>query len=101
MVPPRITRYEMIARLNEIARQGWMPSLRPLNAGGIGNTIDDRLGIAENNLAIADTAQWEIKSHRVGSTSLLTLFHMEPETRAERVVPRLLLPMYGWPHRRP
>ncbi len=101
MVTPRITRDEIIARLDEIAGQGWIPSLRPLNAGGIGNTIDDRLGIAENNLAIADTAQWEIKSHRVGSTSLLTLFHMEPEPRVARLVPQLLLPMYGWPHQRP
>ncbi len=101
MVAPRITRDEMIARLGEIAREGWIPSLRPLNSGGIGNSIDARLGIPENNLAIADTAQWEIKSHRVGSASLLTLFHTEPEPRAARVVPRLLLPMYGWPHRNP
>ena len=101
MVAPRITRAEMIMRLDEIAREGWIPSLRPLNAGGIGNTIDARLGIAENNLAIADTAQWEMKSHRVGSASLLTLFHTEPEPRAARVVPQLLLPMYGWPHQRP
>ena len=83
MVAPRITRDEMIARLGEIARQGWIPSLRPLNAGGIGNTIDARLGIAENNLPIADTAQWEIKTHRVGSASLLTLFHTEPEPRGQ------------------
>ena len=91
----------MIARLGEIALEGWIPSLRSLNSGGIGNTIDARLGIAENNLAIADTAQWEIKSHRVGSASLLTLFHTEPEPRSARVVPQFLLPMYGWPHQRP
>ena len=101
MVTPRLTRDEMIRRLDGIAREGWIPSLRPLNAGGIGNTIDARLGIAENNLAIADTAQWEMKSHRVGSTSLLTLFHTEPEPRAARVVPQVLLPMYGWPHQNP
>ena len=87
----------MIAQLGEIAREGWIPSLRPLNAGGIGNTIDARLGIAENNLAIADTAQWEIKSHRVGSSSLLTLFHKEPEP-GPALVPRTLLPNYGWPY---
>ena len=101
MVAPRITRDEMIARLDEIARQGWIPSERPLNDGGIGNTIDARLGIAENNLPIADTAQWEIKSHRAGSASLLTLLHLEPEPRQARLVPRLLLPMYGWPHQNP
>lgn len=101
MVTPRRTKDEMIARLGEIAREGWIPSRRPLNDGGIGNTIDDRLGIAENNLAIADTAQWEIKSHRAKSTALLTLLHIETEPRTGRVVSRLLLPGYGWPHRDP
>lgn len=101
MVTPRLSRDEMIARLEEIARRGWILSLRPLNSGGIGNTIDALLGIAENNLAIADTAQWEIKTHRAGRASLLTLLHLEPEPRQARLVPRLLLPLYGWPHRSP
>ena len=89
----------VIEQLEAIARQGWIRSLRPLNSGGIGNTIDDLLGLQENNLAIADTAQWEIKSHRLGSASLLTLFHKEPEPRASKLVPQLLLPKYGWPDR--
>lgn len=88
---------QMIERLNEIAQRGWIQSLRPLNSGGIGNTIDDLLGLQENNLPIADTAQWEMKSHRMGSASLLTLFHMEPEPRSARLVPQTLLPKYGWP----
>ena len=92
-----LTRDQIIERLGEAQRGGWIRSLRPLNSGGIGNTIDALLGLPESNLPIADSAQWEIKTHRVGSTSLLTLFHMEPEPRSERIVANLLLPNYGWP----
>ena len=55
------------------------------------------LGFPENNLPISDTAQWEMKTHRVGSSSLVTLFHMEPQPRKAKVVVTLLLPQYGWP----
>jgi hypothetical protein len=92
-----LTKQQMIANLQELANSGWIKSLRPLNAGGIGNTIDSLLGLPENNLPIADTAQWELKTHRIASSSLLTLFHMEPEPRNEKVVINILLPKYGWP----
>lgn len=93
----RVTKEQMIELLRELKERGWIASLRPLNSGGIGNTIDALLGFPENNLPIADTAQWELKSHRVGSSSLLTLFHMDPEPTDQSVVPRILLPGYGWP----
>jgi len=92
-----LTREQMIHQLRSVQARGWIRSLRPLNSGGIGNTIDSLLGLPENNLPIADSAQWELKSHRLGSSSLLTLFHMEPEPREARVVVSLLLPHYGWP----
>jgi hypothetical protein len=87
----------MIDRLRAVQERGWLKSVRPGNSGGIGNTIDGLLGLSENNLPIADTAQWEMKTHRAGSASLLTLFHMEPEPRAAQVVAKVLLPKYGWP----
>jgi hypothetical protein len=92
-----LTKKQMIAKFQDLANSGWIKSLRPLNTGGIGNTIDSLLGLPENNLPIADTAQWELKTHRIASSSLLTLFHMEPEPREERVVVNILLPKYGWP----
>src|SRR5688572_7486257 len=92
-----LTKDQMTQRLQEVKAQGWIKSLRPLNSGGIGNTIDALLGLLENNLPIADTAQWELKTHRMGSVSLMTLFHMEPEPRTQRIVVQLLLPKYGWP----
>lgn len=94
-----LTKEQMIQQLRSVQERGWIRSLRPLNSGGIGNTIDSLLGLPENNLPIADTAQWELKSHRVGSASLLTLFHMEPQPRGARIVPAVLLPKYGWPGR--
>jgi len=85
----------MSSELLRVRDLGWIESRRPLNSGGIGNTIDYLLGLSENNLPIADTAEWELKTHRAGSGSPITLFHMEPLPRS--VVPRHLLPKYGWP----
>lgn len=92
-----LTKEQMIQQLRSVQERGWIKSLRPLNSGGIGNTIDSLLGLTENNLPIADSAQWELKSHRSGSSSLLTLFHMEPQPREVMVVARVLIPKYGWP----
>ena len=78
---------------------GWIKNLRPGNAGGVGNTLEDLLGIKENNLPIPNSAEWELKCQRLNTTSLTTLFHMEPSPRALRFVPQILLLKYGWPHK--
>lgn len=75
---------------------GWIPNARAGNAGGIGNTLEDLLGIAENNLPLPNATEWELKCQRLDSSSLTTLFHMEPSPRALRFVPRIFLPNYGW-----
>src|SRR3989344_5563748 len=88
----------LIKRLKQITRMGWIPSGRHGNHGGIGNTLEDLLGIQENNLPIPNAAEWELKTQRCNTTSLTTLFHIEPSPRAMRFVPAVLLPQYGWPH---
>lgn len=88
----------LIQRLIDICKTGWIPNARPGNDGGIGNTLEDLLGIKENNLPLPNAAEWEIKSHRSNTTSLNTLFHIEPSPRALKIVPRILLPRYGWSH---
>ncbi|HHI30712.1 MAG TPA: MvaI/BcnI restriction endonuclease family protein [Candidatus Methanoperedenaceae archaeon] len=88
----------LIKKLEEIRSQGWIANRRPGNVGGIGNTIEDLLGIEENNLPIPNAAEWELKCQRIGTSSLTTLFHMEPSPRAVRFVPKMLLPLYGWEH---
>ena len=92
------TKDGLIERLKEISRMGWILSGRQGNVGGIGNTIEDLLGIEENNLPIPNAAEWELKCQRINTSSLTTLFHIEPSPRALRFVPRIFLLKYGWPH---
>lgn len=92
------TKEELIENLEQIKEKGWIPNARPGNVGGIGNTLEDLLGIEENNLPIPNAAEWELKCQRIGSSSLTTLFHMEPSPRALRFVPNIFLPLYGWEH---
>jgi hypothetical protein len=92
------TKLSLIHELQKIANQGWISSARAGNHGGVGNTLEDLLGIAENNLPIPNAAEWELKTQRTGTTSLITLFHSEPSPQAFRLVPQVLLPVYGWPH---
>jgi len=100
MDQPRIyTKESLIKELTNICNMGWIPSARQGNVGGIGNTLEDLLGIAENNLPIPNAAEWELKCQRAHTTSLITLFHMEPSPTALRFVPQILLPKYGWLHK--
>ena len=92
------TKESLIEELRRIRELGWIPNARPGNPGGIGNTLEDLLGIEENNLPIPNAAEWELKCQRAGTSSLITLFHMEPSPRALKFVPRVFLPFYGWPH---
>lgn len=92
------TKSALVKKLREIAAMGWVPNGRHGNVGGIGNTLEDLLGIKENNLPIPNAAEWELKTQRINTASLTTLFHVEPSPRAMKFVPQILLPMYGWPH---
>ncbi len=96
--PVIYTKQDLIKKLKKISAMGWIPNARRGNAGGIGNTLEDLLGIKENNLPIPNATEWELKAQRLNSTSLTTLFHIEPSPRAIRFVPQVLLPMYGWIH---
>lgn len=96
--PVIYTKQTLINKLKEIAAMGWTPNARRGNAGGVGNTLEDLLGIEENNLPMPNAAEWELKTQRANTTSLTTLFHIEPSPRAVRFVPQVLLPKYGWPH---
>lgn len=92
------TKDELIQRLKEIAAMGWVENGRQGNHGGIGNTLEDLLGIEENNLPIPNASEWELKTQRLNTTSLTTLFHSEPSPTALKFVPSILLPNYGWKH---
>jgi len=93
------TKDQLILELRKIKEMGWIKNKRPGNVGGIGNTLEDLLGIKENNLPIPNAAEWELKTQRANTSSLTTLFHMEPSPRALKFVPQIFLLKYGWPHK--
>src|SRR4030066_1169933 len=90
---------DLIGKLKEIKKMGWIKTQRPGNDGAVGNTLEDLLGITENNLPIPNAAEWELKAQRKNTSSLTTLFHMEPSPRALKFVPSIFLLKYGWPHK--
>ncbi|OYT15218.1 MAG: nciI [Bacteroidetes bacterium 4572_77] len=93
------TKDSLIKELINIAKKGWIENARHGNVGGIGNTLEDLLGIEENNLPVPNAAEWELKAQRLGTSALTTLFHSEPSPRAIKFVPQLFLPNYGWSHK--
>jgi hypothetical protein len=92
------TKEKLIKELRKIAKRGWIKNARQGNSGGIGNTLEDLLGIEENNLPIPNAAEWELKTQRLNTSSLTTLFHIEPSPRALKFVPQVLLVNFGWQH---
>ena len=94
------TKEGLIQSLIEIRNKGWIKTKRKNNDGGAGNTLEDLLGIEENNLPLPNAAEWELKTQKKGTTALVTIFHMEPSPTAYRFVPSILLPNYGWSHQR-
>ncbi|HZW87192.1 MAG TPA: MvaI/BcnI family restriction endonuclease [Gallionella sp.] len=94
------TKEQLIKALCAIRDRGWIRSERGGNDGAVGNTLEDLLGIEENNLPIPNAAEWELKAQRTNTTSLTTLFHMEPSPTACKFVPKILLPHYGWAHQK-
>ena len=78
--------------LKELSEKGWIKSNRSHNTG-IGKTLEDYLGITENNIALPDFGVMELKSQRAGTSSMMTLFTKKPEgiTNAE------ILKRFGYP----
>ena len=93
------TKEALISELKKIREKGWIKSQRKISHGNVGNTLEDLLDIEENNLPIPNTAEWELKCQREGTSSLTTLLHLEPSPKAIKFVSRILLPKYGWKHK--
>jgi len=65
--------------LQELSQKGWIKSNRSHNTG-IGKTLEDYLGITENNIALPDFGVMELKSQRLNTLSMMTLFTKSPES---------------------
>ncbi len=96
------TKDELTEKIREVSSAGWHKSVKKTrdtrNDGAVGNTLEQLLGIEENNLPIPNAREWELKGQRKHSASLITLKHIEPSPTAARIVSNILLPLYGWPH---
>ena len=95
-----LSKTELIKKLVGLKKRGFVKNRRIGNYGGIGNTLEDYLGIEENNLPIANSREWELKTQRKSTSSLTTLFHVEPSPRALKIVPEIMLLKYGWKHKK-
>ena len=98
------TKNELIEEIKNIVSQGWHKSVKltpdTRNDGAVGNTLEVLLGISENNLPIPNAREWELKGQRLHSSSLITLKHIEPSPTGAHIVSNVLLPKYGWPHKK-
>ena len=62
-----------IESFRALKEKGWVRSERR-GPTGIGQTLEVHLGLKENNIALPDLGEVELKAHRIGSTSMVTLF---------------------------
>lgn len=69
----KMTLAEFRRRFVEIKSKGWIPSARK-GPTGIGQTLEQLLGLKEDNIAFPDLGKVELKAHRIGASSLITLF---------------------------
>lgn len=92
------TKDELVSELIKIRDRGWVENTQRGNDGAVGNVLEELLGIPNNNIPMPDATEWELKAQRMNTASLITLSHKEPAPREERIVSRILLPMYGWKH---
>lgn len=68
---------ELIQKLKKIKGGGWIKTHRAGNTG-IGKTLEDLLGVNENNVPGPNAAMIELKSARRNISSMLTLFTKSP-----------------------
>ncbi len=61
---------EFITKFEEIKAMGWVKSKRR-GSTGIGYTLEELLGIPENNISAPDLGYIELKSHRINSSLAL------------------------------
>lgn len=67
-----------LTKMEQIKKMGWVKTHRGADTG-VGKTLEDLLGITENNIDLPDLGETgELKAVRRNSSSLLTLFTLEP-----------------------
>ena len=69
---------DFIREFERIKNMGWIRTHRS-GPTGIGKTLEDLLGIPENNFDLPDFGEYELKSCRLNSNSMLTMFTLSPQ----------------------
>jgi hypothetical protein len=89
---------ELKRKLRAIQALGFIKTHRTGDTG-IGKTLEDLLGIKENNIPLPDIGEIaELKAYRKSATSMLTLFTLEPRPKGgDR--DRVLLDSFGYSKR--
>jgi hypothetical protein len=88
----QITIEKFISKFTEVKEKGWVRSNRK-GPTGIGQTLEQLLGIKENNVALPDLGSVELKAHRIGSSSMITLFTFN--RKAWKMNPLAAIKKYG------
>jgi hypothetical protein len=84
---------ELIERLERIKRMGYVKTHRA-GPTGVGKTLEDLLGIRENNVPGPNAVTLELKSARKNSRSMVTLITKSPLPRGANTS---LLQKFGYP----
>lgn len=69
---------DFVREYTKIKDMGWIRTHRS-GPTGIGKTLEDLLGIVENNIDCPDFGEYELKSCRINSQSMLTMFTKTPQ----------------------
>lgn len=83
---------DFIREFSKIKSMGWIRTHRS-GPTGIGKTLEDLLGIPENNFDEPDFGEYELKSCRINSQSMLTMFTLSPQPARSNTYLRL---KYGY-----
>lgn len=75
-----MTLKQLTKKLLEIKKMGFVKTHR-LNDTGIGKTLEDLLGLKENNFRLPDIGEIELKAKRIESESMLTIATKSPEPK--------------------
>ena len=86
-------------KLKKVEQLKFVPTHRAGDTG-IGKTLEDLLGIKENNIPLCDIGkEAELKAYRKDATSMLTLFTLEPKPKGGNR-DRFLLDHFGYSKRK-
>ena len=84
---------QLVEEIKKLKKRGFIKTHRSGNTG-IGKTLEDELGIEENNFPGPDGITTELKSARKNSKSMLTLFTKSPDPHG---INSKLLKNFGYP----